>query len=196
MSSKMPTKACFVTIGATSSFDALIKAVLRPSFLHALKAAGYTNLTVQYGQGGKELFERLIVESQEHGPYGIVVEGFEFTNQMMNEMRVAKPEDGRAEGVVLCHAGTGSVLDAIRIGVPVIVVPNSTLLDNHQVEFAEVMAKMDYVAYGNLDNLEESLKASEELGKKNKQWPPVNSGVHRQAQGLSGVIDEELGFLD
>jgi beta-1,4-N-acetylglucosaminyltransferase len=115
MSSEMPTKACFVTIGATSSFDALIKAVLRPSFLHALKAAGYTNLTLQYGQGGKELFERLIVESQEHGPYGIVVEGFEFTNQMMNEMRIAKPEDGRAEGVVLCHAGMGQTKGLCRV---------------------------------------------------------------------------------
>jgi beta-1,4-N-acetylglucosaminyltransferase len=53
--------------------------------------------------------------------------------------------------LIIISVGTGSVLDAIRIGVPVIVVPNSTLLDNHQVEFAEVMAKMDYVAYGNLE---------------------------------------------
>jgi beta-1,4-N-acetylglucosaminyltransferase len=47
--------------------------------------------------------------------------------------------------------GTGSVLDAIRIGVPVIVVPNPTLLNNHQVEFAEVMAGMDYVVHGHLE---------------------------------------------
>jgi beta-1,4-N-acetylglucosaminyltransferase len=42
------------------------------------------------------------------------------------------------------------VLDAIRIGVPVVVVPNTTLLDNHQVEFAEQMAKMDYAVYGDI----------------------------------------------
>jgi UDP-N-acetylglucosamine transferase subunit ALG13 len=41
------------------------------------------------------------------------------------------------------HSGTGSVLDAIRIGVPVIVDQIATLLDNHQVEFAEQMAMMD-----------------------------------------------------
>jgi hypothetical protein len=54
-------------------------------------------------------------------------------------------EEG-ADGCV----GTGSVLDALRIGVPVIVVPNPTLLDNHQVEFAEVMAKMGYAVHGHL----------------------------------------------
>jgi beta-1,4-N-acetylglucosaminyltransferase len=43
------------------------------------------------------------------------------------------------------------VLDAIRIGVPVVVVPNGTLLDNHQLEFAEQMAKMDYVVHGDIE---------------------------------------------
>jgi len=33
----------------------------------------------------------------------------------------------------------------------VIVVPNPTLLDNHQVEFAEVMEKMGYVVHGELE---------------------------------------------
>jgi len=193
----MPSgKACFVTIGATASFDALIEAVLQPSFLHALKAKGYTNLIVQHGTAGKELFNGLVKAAKEHGPYGIAVEGFEFTNDMTKEMRVAKAENGREEGAVLCHAGTGSVLEALRIGVPTIVIPNPTLLDNHQVEFAEVMAKMGYAVHGNLDNLSESLADSDALTKKNTEGLPVNSGVHRQAPGLVGVIDEELGILD
>jgi beta-1,4-N-acetylglucosaminyltransferase len=50
-----------------------------------------------------------------------------------------------------CCIGTGSVLDAIRIGVPVIVVPNTTLLDNHQLEFAEQMAKMQYAVHGDIE---------------------------------------------
>jgi len=193
----MPSsKTIFVTIGATASFDALIKAILQPSFLQALKQTSYTSLLVQYGRGEKELFEKLVEKAQKEGPYGLTVEGFEFTQDMTREMRVAKAGEGREEGVVLCHAGTGSVLDALRIGVPVIVVPNPTLLDNHQVEFAEVMAKMGYAVHGQLDNLGEALAQSEVLRKGSKEWPPVNSGTHRQAQGLAGVIDEELGFLD
>ena len=47
--------------------------------------------------------------------------------------------------------GTGSILDALRISVPLIVVPNSTLLDNHQVELAEELARQHYVVHGSLE---------------------------------------------
>ena len=46
--------------------------------------------------------------------------------------------------------GSGSILEALRIGVPLIVVPNTDLLHNHQVELAEELAKQDYVIYGKL----------------------------------------------
>ena len=46
--------------------------------------------------------------------------------------------------------GSGTILDALRIGVPLVVVPNTTLLHNHQVELAEELAKQDYVVHGNL----------------------------------------------
>ena len=46
--------------------------------------------------------------------------------------------------------GSGSILDALRISVPIIVVPNPYLLDNHQEELAEELAKLGYVVHGNL----------------------------------------------
>jgi beta-1,4-N-acetylglucosaminyltransferase len=101
-----PTKVIFVTIGATASFDALIRATLQPSFFHALTDNGYTKLIIQFGRGGSDLFRELCTSAQSQGPYGLSVEGFEFTNDMMSEMRVAKAEKGNEEGVVLCHAGT------------------------------------------------------------------------------------------
>ena len=101
----MAPKACFVTIGATAAFDALIKAVLDPSFLRALQNHGYTYLVVQFGKDGQELFESLVKKATESGSYGLRVDGFAFTQNMMQEMRIAKAEDGREEGVVLCHAG-------------------------------------------------------------------------------------------
>ena len=79
---------------------------------------------------------------------------------------------------------------------PLIVVPNSQLLDNHQIELAEALAEQGYVVHGKLGNLESALEDAEELRRQQRAWPPPNSGVHRQAKGLKGVLDEEMGFLD
>jgi beta-1,4-N-acetylglucosaminyltransferase len=47
--------------------------------------------------------------------------------------------------------GAGTVLDAMRIDVPVIVVPNPALLDNHQEELARELERQGYVTYGDLE---------------------------------------------
>ena len=39
----------------------------------------------------------------------------------------------------------------MRVGVPLIVVPNADLLHNHQVELAEELAKQGYVIHGKLE---------------------------------------------
>jgi beta-1,4-N-acetylglucosaminyltransferase len=82
--------------------------------------------------------------------------------------------------------------------VPLIVVPNAALLDNHQVELAEALAEQEYVVHGHLDALPKALEDAEKLRQRQRQWPPPNSGVHRQATsvGLKGILDEEMGFLD
>ena len=41
-------------------------------------------------------------------------------------------------------------MDALRVGASLIIVPNPTLLDNHQVELAEQMAKQGYAIHGQL----------------------------------------------
>jgi beta-1,4-N-acetylglucosaminyltransferase len=102
----MSRKTCFVTVGATASFEALIRAIYEPHFLHTLAEHGYTDLTIQCGKGGEQLCDLLLVKAKGQGPYGIRVVAFEFTQNMMLEMRVAKAEGEREEGVVLCHAGT------------------------------------------------------------------------------------------
>jgi len=78
--------------------------------------------------------------------------------------------------------------------VPLIVVPNEELLDNHQVELAEALAEQEYVVHGKLTDLAAALKEAEVLRQRQRSWPPPNSG--EQAKGLKGVLDEEMGFLD
>ena len=49
--------------------------------------------------------------------------------------------------------GSGSVLDALRLAVPLVVVPNPSLLDNHQEELAEEMARQGYAIHGHLESV-------------------------------------------
>lgn len=107
-----PRKLCFVTIGATAAFDSLIKAVLSPEFLQRLHAFGYTDLHLQYGKDGHTILEefrsRLGTKCEEE--FGIQITGFDFnTKGLGSEMRAAKGEGDRLEGVVISHAGINSV---------------------------------------------------------------------------------------
>lgn len=40
--------------------------------------------------------------------------------------------------------GTGTILDAWKLGIPLVVVPNTSLLDDHQTEMAKHLAKEGY----------------------------------------------------
>lgn len=101
-----PRKLCFVTIGATASFDALVSASLSPSFLDALAAAGYTDLLVQYGTEGRRILEAFVADAERSGQHGVAVSGFDFNRQGLGtEMRAAKGGNGAVEGVVVSHAG-------------------------------------------------------------------------------------------
>ena len=199
MSDQKLQKTCFVTIGATASFTDLIKAVLSQDFCNALEVEEYTHLLVQYGQDGRQLYDKCLSQLTTSEPTTLQISGFDLdpsglTQHMLQAKGHRQPL--ATEGVVISHAGSGTILDALRIGIPLIVVPNETLLDNHQVELAEALAEQEYVVYGRLNDLAGALKEAEELRARTKTWPPVNSGVHRQAKGLKGVMDEEMGFLD
>ncbi|MCJ1475184.1 N-acetylglucosaminyldiphosphodolichol N-acetylglucosaminyltransferase catalytic subunit alg13 [Lambiella insularis] len=192
-------KLCFVTIGATASFDALIAAALSLPFLEALKAAGYTELLLQHGvEGGKVLqaFKSATSSSKEN-ILGLRISGFDFNKKgLVAEMKAAKGQDGGLEGVVISHAGSGSILDALRIAVPLIVVPNPALLDNHQEELAEELAAQGYVVHGKLNDLAAAVWESEILRQTQNSWPPPNSGHDPTGRGLPGIMDDEMGFVD
>ncbi|KAL9030885.1 MAG: hypothetical protein Q9196_001028 [Gyalolechia fulgens] len=195
----MVQKVCFVTIGATAAFDQLLKAVLSSQCIQTLQALGYTSLRLQYGKNGQKILDEsgIVDELGEKSQYGIEVSGFDFnTEGLGQEMWVTKAGEDRAEGVVISHAGSGSILDALRIRVPLIVVPNASLLDNHQVELAEELSKQGYLIHGQLDNLSNALRESEVHRKKLQAWPPNNRGADPSGRGLAGVMDEEMGFYD
>lgn len=101
-------RVCFVTIGATASFNALLEAVLNQTFLQALQNLGYTDLLLQHGLEGASILKGFLLSDQytslSNGKLNI--SGFDFNKQGLGqEMRAAKGENGDLEGVVISHAG-------------------------------------------------------------------------------------------
>lgn len=43
------------------------------------------------------------------------------------------------------RVGSGTILEVLRLGKPMIVVPNGTLLDNHQEELSSALDAMGYL---------------------------------------------------
>jgi len=46
--------------------------------------------------------------------------------------------------------GSGTILEAMRLGIPLVVVPNPSLKDNHQKELANELQKQGYVIASNV----------------------------------------------
>ena len=110
-------KTCFVTIGATASFAALIRAALSSDTLSALSKLGYTDLVVQYGQDGKELFDSAMQQVKTAGSINVNVTGFDLDKAGLGKyMRQAKGGSGSRggqEGVVVSHAGMFMLLPSL-----------------------------------------------------------------------------------
>ena len=190
-------KQCFVTIGATAPFNSLIRAVTESVFITALHEAGYTQLRIQYGnEEGEAIFrERTQALKDVDHVADLEITGFGFKKEgLRQEMHGVKGSSPENEGMVISHAGSGSILDALRIGAPIVVVPNTDLLHNHQVELAEALAEQDYVIHGKVDNLAASIQEAENLNRRAKKWPPPRSGEEKYKRGLQDVIYEEMGW--
>ncbi|KAL4896816.1 hypothetical protein BDV59DRAFT_171626 [Aspergillus ambiguus] len=194
-------KLCFVTVGATASFHQLVRAVLEDSFLGALHQAGYTHLLVQYGQDSRSVFEECL---QRHPPgspgrHGIEIDGFDFNHAGLDqEMRLAQgsPSEGRSGGLIVSHAGSGSILAGLRLGVPLVVVPNQTLKDNHQDELARELQRQGYVVATSVDDISSAIDRAEVLRAQMLTWPPVRGADRKQPRTLEQVMSDEMGFLD
>lgn len=97
-----------MTIGATAKFDSLITAVLSSPFLQALQAMAYTDLVIQYGAEGANIYREFVDANPigSEGQYGLDIRGFDFNRQGLGaEMRSVKGDAIRSTGVVFSHAG-------------------------------------------------------------------------------------------
>lgn len=141
------SKLCFVTTGATAPFTALIESVLTPPSLDALAENGFTHLLVQYGSA-KDVFAQASSAARAHVLDKMVIDGIDFNPEgLQAQLRLVQ----QSKGLVISHAGSGSILEALRYQVPLIVVPNTALLDNHQEELADAMERSGYLLKGHVE---------------------------------------------
>lgn len=156
---------CFITTGATAPFPELIAAVLDHECLDLLKKEGFTNLVLQCGTEFKNFESIKPVDA-----LGIDINAFDFKQDLKAYMLQCQAIPGvRKQGLVITHAGmnhlhpcyrvsshfphrtaltrilgAGTIMDAMRYGLSMVVVPNASLLDNHQDELAEELQVQNY----------------------------------------------------
>ncbi|KAL7767825.1 hypothetical protein ACKLNR_002126 [Fusarium oxysporum f. sp. zingiberi] len=169
-------RVCLVTVGATTGFGKLVESVLQPSFWQYVNSQRFTQLRVQCGPdlawASKQLADR-----KDNIPSGLCIDLFASKkNLMKEEMSLCKDADGKRQlGLVISHAGTGTILDAWKMGLPLIVVPNIQLLNDHQTEMAKHLSKEGYaiMSSGSAEDLEEAIHKVGLLREENKtRWPP------------------------
>lgn len=142
-----------VTVG-TTRFDALVRAVDSPDVADALVASGYTKLVIQAGASDYRP-NRIFPPNAKVAclSNGLQAEWFEYAPSLAPLLEEA--------ALVISHAGAGSVFEALRLGVPLVAVPNDLLMDGHQSELAEKLGAEKHLAAASPDTLLSVLRSFE-----------------------------------
>lgn len=111
-----------VTVGSTQ-FPALTDYIVHPHTLSSLLALGITRITIQHGTHPLP---------RTRPPHPLTVHPITYTRDFSRLLSESH--------FVISHAGSGTVLECLACAKPLIVVVNSTLMDNHQNELATAMA--------------------------------------------------------
>ncbi|KAG2158336.1 glycosyltransferase family 1 protein [Suillus bovinus] len=168
----------FVTVGSTR-FDALVEAVISESVLSTLRDSGYDRLILQRGNSVIDSSEELIGESCTIQRHGVDVEIWRFKPSIQVQCEQAD--------LVISHAGSGTILDVLRLGKPLIVVPNPTLMDNHQEELASALQILGHLKATSIQDLASTIASFEPRNL--VPFPPFDGTK------FSKLVDEEMGFI-
>lgn len=164
----------FVTVGSTR-FDALVQAVLSEEVLDVLHKKGYSQIVLQRGDSTLGRGDGTMTL----GKSDIEVETWTFKPSIEMDIRRAS--------LVISHAGSGTILDVLRQGKPMIVVPNPTLLDNHQDELASKLDDLGHLRATPVNNLAKTIETFDPSTL--VPFPQFDGSKFRR------LIDEEMGYI-
>ncbi|KAI8633974.1 glycosyltransferase family 1 protein [Xylariaceae sp. FL1651] len=185
------SRTAFVTIGATAGFRALLEEVVSEHFLKTLQSLDFTNLVVQCGPD-LEYFE-VIKPKNALKSYNLDISAFSYApnlNEYFKRASYCEDENSKQHcGVIISHAGSGSIIGALEFDSKLIAVPNPSLMDNHQLEIAEEMESQGFLIHGTLGSVAEAIKKINATTL--RKWPPGPSpGSAYQKGGLWEAINE------
>lgn len=126
----MPDRTVFATVG-TTQFDALTQALVSVEVIKLLAQQGYTRLLLQIGRGAEPVLSS-------PAP-ALPVEWYRFKDSLAQDMRSA--------GLIVSHAGAGSIMEGLKCDACLLVVVNDALMDNHQQVRASLHAACQHPAH-------------------------------------------------
>ncbi|BFZ54276.1 N-acetylglucosaminyldiphosphodolichol N-acetylglucosaminyltransferase catalytic subunit alg13 [Savitreella phatthalungensis] len=197
-------RAVFVTVGSTS-FDDLVSSVLSRHVLDALVSQGYNRLTIQHGDTNLTLpasdlhefipislirysheLPRFVSEGEliiSHAGAGSVLDVL--TAGPVGELKAVYTALGADGKRVRDRSREPSTLGRLRRTRKLIIVPNNTLMDNHQVELARQLSKDGYCLTCSIAELASTIQ--NELAEfRPRSWPKTDGAA------LDLLVDEEL----
>jgi beta-1,4-N-acetylglucosaminyltransferase len=122
-----PNKNIFVTVG-TTQFDKLVDSVTTTNALQWMQQQGYTTLTIQYGRGK---IPSINFDTDRKKETDLTIDCYDFASSLEKDMKRAH--------LIISHAGAGTVMEALKLQKKLVVVINTDLMDNHQMELASAM---------------------------------------------------------
>uniref|UniRef100_A0A7S4R0C3 UDP-N-acetylglucosamine transferase subunit ALG13 n=1 Tax=Ditylum brightwellii TaxID=49249 RepID=A0A7S4R0C3_9STRA len=185
-------KSVFVTVG-TTQFNPLTSSITTPEFLSFLSSHNYTSLTIQYGKGIPPSFPSCTnLQRTDDGDMTCFLENqtikcqaYRFKPSLISDISTAS--------LILSHAGAGSIMEGLSFPSvkKVVVVINSQLMNNHQLELAHAMKSRGYLFV---------LEHPEEVRERNVM-EEVERFVPRKFEGGDGgedfvkIVDCQMGFV-
>lgn len=160
----------FVTVG-TTSFPKLVELGLSERAIEQFVKWDVKNVRVQGGKGNSAT-----VWTKK----GIQFELYDYKSSIKEDMQWAD--------LIICHAGAGTSIEALDLGKILLVVPNETLMENHQKELADKLELENYAFMATVDTFYE--KAAELDPSKVKPFPPAQP--HLFAEYLKGIIERDV----
>lgn len=151
------------TTGATVTFTKLVDRVVDPLFILDLHDLGFHNVAIQFGNEvlhnhhvSKQYFSDAMASTEFMEKLDLSISN-EFNDKLV--VRLSRPDlkitvfpfapsinDYIAGAdIVVSHAGTGSILDVLRLGKPLIVVTNQDLMNDHQEDVAAQFERLGYL---------------------------------------------------
>jgi beta-1,4-N-acetylglucosaminyltransferase len=158
----------FVSVG-TTKFDALVQAVDQLSFIQKLKDLGFESMLIQIGKGEYKPTNQMP---------GFSCEFYDFKSDLTPDIKNAS--------LVISHAGAGTVLEVLREKKRLIVVVNTSLMDNHQAELAEALEERGYLFATTPDQLKVCV---------NKNLDELTRYEDTDLKLFPQIVDDAMGFL-